>query len=86
MFVTLRRVFADPAVSLDQHGASLSSLYREAGKYAVDHKTAGNLLVVRDMENNIFGVYLNEPIAKREGTYYGSGEAYVCSLLHAPSH
>lgn len=62
-------------VSLDQHGASLSSLYREAGNYAANHKMAGSLLVVRDMKNHVFGVYLNEPISKREGTYYGSGEA-----------
>ncbi len=36
---------------------------------------AGSLLVARDMEDHVFGVYLNEPITKREGTYYGSGEA-----------
>lgn len=64
-----------PKVSLDQHGASLTSLYRQTSKYAAEHKTAGNLLVVRDMENNVFGVYLNEAITKREGTFYGTGEA-----------
>jgi hypothetical protein len=30
---------------------------------------------VQDGEGHIFGVFLNEPIIKREGTYYGSGES-----------
>ncbi|BEI91727.1 uncharacterized protein CcaverHIS019_0405470 [Cutaneotrichosporon cavernicola] len=71
--------------SLDQHGASLSSLYREAAKYAEGHQMAGSLLVARDMENHVFGVYLNEPIAKREGTYYGSGEAFMFKFVDGES-
>ncbi len=66
-----------PTVSLDQHGSSLSTLYRLVERYAVNHRTSGNLLVVRDSHGNIFGVYLNEAITKREGSYYGSGETYV---------
>jgi hypothetical protein len=63
------------AVSLDQHGASLSTLYRLVEVYARTHRTTGNLLAVKDSEGHVFGVFLNEPILKREGTYYGSGES-----------
>ncbi|KAL7421153.1 oxidation resistance protein 1 [Cryptotrichosporon argae] len=63
--------------SLDQHGASLSTLYRQVEKYAATNRTTGNVLVVRDGDGAIFGVYLNEPIYKREGTYYGSGESFL---------
>jgi hypothetical protein len=33
--------------------------------------------VVRDAQDNVFGVYMNEAITRREGTYYGSGESFV---------
>nr|XP_031862300.1 uncharacterized protein CI109_002265 [Kwoniella shandongensis]KAA5529372.1 hypothetical protein CI109_002265 [Kwoniella shandongensis] len=61
--------------SLDQHGASLSTLYRLVDKYAQSHRNSGNVLVVRDGQGNRFGVFMNEAIVKREGTYYGSGES-----------
>jgi hypothetical protein len=64
-------------VSLDQHGASLTTMYRLIDKYTTTHRGAGNFLVVRDGSERLFGVYLNESIQKREGTYYGSGESYV---------
>ena len=50
-------------------------MYRLIDKYAAQHRGAGNLLVVRDGSDRLFGVYLNENIQKREGTYYGSGES-----------
>lgn len=56
-------------------------MYRLIDKYAALHRGAGNLLVVRDGSERLFGVYLNESIQKREGTYYGSGESYVSSVL-----
>lgn len=62
-------------VSLDQHGASLATLYRLIDQYALTHESSGNILTVRDSSGVIFGVYLNEAIVKREGTYYGSGES-----------
>jgi hypothetical protein len=52
-------------------------MYRLIDKYAALYRGAGNLLVVRDGSDRLFGVYLNESIQKREGTYYGSGESYV---------
>jgi hypothetical protein len=75
----LSQSFAYLAVSLDQHGASLATLYRQVEKHAKDHRTTGNLLVVRDNQGHTFGIYLNEPILKREGTYYGTGESSVLS-------
>ncbi|OCF44906.1 hypothetical protein I317_01185 [Kwoniella heveanensis CBS 569] len=66
--------------SLDQHGASLSTLYRLVEKFGQSHRTSGNILVVCDGEGNRFGVYLNESIVKREGTYYGSGESFLFKL------
>lgn len=62
-------------VSLDQHGSSLSTLYRLIDIYAVNHQSSGNILVIRDGQGNRFGTYMNEPIVKREGAYYGSGES-----------
>ncbi|KAK8843413.1 hypothetical protein IAR55_007070 [Kwoniella newhampshirensis] len=66
--------------SLDQHGASLSTLYRLVDKYAQSHPTSGNVLVVRDGKGGRFGVFMNEAIVKREGTYYGSGESFLFKL------
>ncbi|WWC91351.1 uncharacterized protein L201_006294 [Kwoniella dendrophila CBS 6074] len=66
--------------SLDQHGASLSTLYRLADKFGQTHKTSGNILVVRDSQGNRFGAFINETITKREGTYYGSGESFLFKL------
>ncbi|WVQ81536.1 hypothetical protein IAT38_003660 [Cryptococcus sp. DSM 104549] len=66
--------------SLDQHGASLSTLYRQVERYAPTHRGAGNVLVARDGKGNRFGVYMSEPIVKREGTYYGSGESFLFKL------
>jgi hypothetical protein len=42
-------------------------------------------MVIRDSEDNLFGVFLNAAISKREGAFYGGGESYVkgkpCSSL-----
>ncbi|WVR09175.1 hypothetical protein IAU60_006237 [Kwoniella sp. DSM 27419] len=70
--------------SLDQHGASLNTLYRLIDKFAQSHRSSGNILVVCDGEGNRFGAYLNESIAKREGTYYGSGESFLFKLASGP--
>ena len=63
-------------VSLDQHGASLASLYRLVEKHraSVEGRAAANLLAVRDSDDNLFGVFMTDSIQKREGSYYGSGE------------
>ncbi|WWC64170.1 uncharacterized protein I303_106778 [Kwoniella dejecticola CBS 10117] len=66
--------------SLDQHGASLSTMYRLIDRFGQTHKTSGNVLIVCDAHGNRFGVFMNECIAKREGTYYGSGESFLFKL------
>jgi 3-phosphoglycerate kinase len=66
---------ADHIVSLDQHGASLATLYRLVDAYAVNHRAAGSVIVVKDGRNNVFGSYINEPVNRREGQYYGGGDS-----------
>ncbi|WRT68916.1 uncharacterized protein IL334_005898 [Kwoniella shivajii] len=66
--------------SLDQHGASLSTLYRLVDRYGQAHRSCGNILIVIDGKGNRFGVFLNESIVKREGTYYGSGESFLFKI------
>ncbi|EIW66885.1 hypothetical protein TREMEDRAFT_72262 [Tremella mesenterica DSM 1558] len=63
--------------SLDQHGASLSSLYRLVTTHIPNNPSSTNLLLVRDGDNHVFGVYIAEHIQKKEGTYYGSGECFL---------
>jgi hypothetical protein len=63
-------------VSLDQHGASLATLYRQAERNNDGrHQNTGNLLIALDGKGNTFGAYINEPIAKKEGSYYGGGDS-----------
>ncbi|KAI8982963.1 TLD-domain-containing protein [Pilobolus umbonatus] len=57
--------------SLDQHGTSMSTLYR-----LTKNKKEPVLLVVKDAENNVFGAYLNEPL-KMGPRYYGTGECFL---------
>ncbi|WVW79046.1 hypothetical protein I302_101009 [Kwoniella bestiolae CBS 10118] len=66
--------------SLDQHGASLSTLYRLVERFGQTHRTSGNILVVRDGQGNRFGAFINESIVRREGTYYGTGESFLFKL------
>ena len=61
-------------VSLDQHGASLATLYRLVDAHAANHRSSGNLIIIRDGQNCRFGAYINESIVKREGQYYGGGD------------
>ncbi|CAO3612345.1 unnamed protein product [Mucor fragilis] len=57
--------------SLDQHGISLSSLYR-----LVKANKGPCVLVIKDADDNVFGAFLNEPL--RPGTrYYGTGECFL---------
>lgn len=58
--------------SVDQHGASLNTLYHNT---ANTPSSVGNLVIVMDSRGQRFGAYINEAIRKREGQYYGTGEA-----------
>ncbi|KAI8336533.1 TLD-domain-containing protein [Chlamydoabsidia padenii] len=59
--------------SLDQHGASLSTLYQLA-------KDSGPcILILKDDEQQIFGAYLNESI-RLDLSYYGTGECFLWKI------
>ncbi|KAL6942376.1 hypothetical protein ACO0QE_003551 [Hanseniaspora vineae] len=60
--------------SLEQHGASLSTLYSDVKPTDATNKRVGYLMAIQDMDGGIFGVYTNEyfhPTEKRR--YYGNG-------------
>lgn len=56
--------------SMDQHGISLSTLYRN-----VDSRGA-NVLAVRNENDELFGAFLSEPF-KPHAAHYGSGECFL---------
>ncbi|KAI8990198.1 TLD-domain-containing protein [Pilobolus umbonatus] len=57
--------------SLDQHGISISTLYR-----LVKSTKGPVILAIKDSNNNLFGAYLNETL--KIGTrYYGTGECFL---------
>lgn len=71
--------------SLDQHGASLTTLYHLTELYEAKHPQSGNLLIIRDAHDRRFGVYLNEGIKRIQGSYFGSGESWLFRLNGRPS-
>lgn len=64
-------------VSLDQHGASLATLYRQSETATRRGNGFGSVLIIEDGHGDRFGAFMNEPIIRREGSFYGSGESYV---------
>lgn len=66
--------------SLDQHGASLTTLYGLTELYETKHPQSGNLLIIRDAHDRRFGAYLNEGIKRVAGSYFGSGESWLFRL------
>ncbi|ORZ14164.1 TLD-domain-containing protein [Absidia repens] len=59
--------------SLDQHGASLSTLYHRA------MDSGPCIMVLRDDENQVFGAFLNEAI-RVDLSYYGTGECFLWKI------
>jgi hypothetical protein len=57
--------------SLDQHGASLNTLYEQCKQ-----TTGPCLLVIRDNQQRIFGAYLTDTI-HHNSSYYGAGECFL---------
>ncbi|KAI8886012.1 TLD-domain-containing protein [Backusella circina FSU 941] len=57
--------------SLDQHGISMSTLYR-----LVKGNKGPIVLAVKDADDNIFGAFLNETL-KSGPRYYGTGECFL---------
>ncbi|CAL9734004.1 oxidation resistance protein 1 [Monosporozyma servazzii] len=67
--------------SLEQHGASLQSLYGNIEKTQIPKRRVGYLLVVRDSRGGIFGGYCNEPWLPNEHRRYGgNGECFLWKL------
>ncbi|KAH3679891.1 hypothetical protein WICMUC_000634 [Wickerhamomyces mucosus] len=66
--------------SLEQHGASLSTLYRlsRESKAKKVYDKNGYVLVVKDGTDNIFGSYTNEIFTPHElKRHYGNGECFL---------
>ncbi|KAI8382372.1 TLDc domain-containing protein [Blakeslea trispora] len=57
--------------SLDQHGISLSSLYR-----LVKSNKGPCVFAIKDADDNVFGAFLNESL-KPGSRYYGTGECFL---------
>ncbi|PHZ14653.1 TLD-domain-containing protein, partial [Rhizopus microsporus ATCC 52813] len=57
--------------SLDQHGASLNTLYQKCKE-----SSGPCLLVIRDSYGETFGAYLTESIHKNS-SFYGTGECFL---------
>ncbi|CDO94978.1 unnamed protein product [Kluyveromyces dobzhanskii CBS 2104] len=71
--------------SLEQHGASLHSLYDNLKYDTNDNARVGYILVVKDRKGGIFGGYVNEifhPTDSRR--YYGNGECFLWKLEKVP--
>ncbi|KAI8890550.1 TLD-domain-containing protein, partial [Backusella circina FSU 941] len=56
--------------SLDQHGASLSTLYRNCANQGPC------LLAIQNTEDEVFGAYLSEGFQPQQ-SYYGNGECFL---------
>lgn len=64
--------------SLEQHGASLHTLYNNNTPKDTMQKRAGYVLILKDSKNNIFGAYVNEHFHPTEGKrFYGNGESFL---------
>lgn len=64
--------------SLEQHGASLHSLYKHVRSNDQINSRIGYLLVIKDRKGGIFGGYANEPFHQTDSRkYYGNGECFL---------
>ncbi|KAG0669793.1 oxidation resistance protein 1 [Maudiozyma exigua] len=72
--------------SLEQHGASLHSLYNNVTPSDEDvNRRIGYVIVIKDRHNGIFGAYSNEPLLPHEHKrYYGNGECFLWKLEKVP--
>lgn len=67
--------------SLEQHGASLHSLYDNIRKASQPKKKIGYLLIVKDRKGNKFGAYCNEPwLPTEHRKYQGNDECFLWRL------
>ncbi|SCU93647.1 LANO_0E04434g1_1 [Lachancea nothofagi CBS 11611] len=67
--------------SLQQHGASLHSLYDKVSPETKNPGRVGYILLIEDRRGGIFGAYCNEPFRHSESKqYYGNGECFLWKL------
>lgn len=67
--------------SLEQHGASLRSLYENVAPESATPMRVGYVLVIKDRKHGIFGAYTNEPFHPTENRrYYGNGECFLWKM------
>jgi len=69
--------------SLDAHGTSLTTLYSRV-QTGLQRSVGGCILLVKDMEDAVFGAYVNEPFRKSE-SYYGNGECFLWKVDAFPT-
>lgn len=71
--------------SLEQHGASLKSLYDNVAPKSAAPMRVGYVIVIKDRKHGIFGGYTNEPFHPTENRrYYGNGECFLWKLDKVP--
>lgn len=67
--------------SLEQHGASLHSLYERVKPDSSVPRRVGYVLVIKDRKNSIFGAYSNEAFHPNEHMRYsGNGECFLWKM------
>lgn len=69
--------------SLDQHGISLSTLYKRCANPADEDTPRLALLVVRDADDGVFGAFVPDGVVMHR-RYYGSGESFLWRTTRAP--
>lgn len=70
--------------SLDQHGISLSTLYKRCALPYDEETPRQALIVVRDADDGVFGAFVDDGVVQRRG-YYGSGESFLWRATNSPN-
>lgn len=74
------------AYSLDQHGISLNTLYSLCETAMIlkpnQSPSVGQLLVVKDSEDGLFGIWMEKEGIRRASGYYGSGDSFLWKYNH----
>jgi TLD len=74
------------AYSLEQHGASLHTLYGNLRLNGNNNKRSGYVICIRDQSGNSFGAYTNEPFHPTDlKRYYGNGECFLWKTTKLPN-
>lgn len=72
--------------SLEQHGASLHSLYDNLITESKTPIRVGYVIVIKDRKQGIFGAYCNEAFHPTESRrYYGNGECFLWKMEKVPN-